>query len=696
MFDWAKRVFRDAVLESSFSLFIAVDAEGSILFINSAAENLFGYSQGELIGKPIEILVPEKFRSAHVRLRKGFTLDPRPRPMGAGRDLYGRRKDGTEFPVEISLTPKTTDRGTFVLATLVDITERKRIEQKLQESEERLRVLINATPDSIFFKDGSGRWLDVNSAAVELFDLQNVNYQGKRDSELAELKPFYRDAFLYCEKMDNQAWEQKQPTRGDEWIKKQNGAIRVFDVVKVPLFFSDGTRRGLVVIGRDITDRKRAEEERERIMDEEHQARVQIERTKWRDGFLSEASHVLSKSLDYEETLKNVAQVIVPRLADWCMIGLSEKDESVRLIAIVADPSKADLVRKLETCCPDMSAPEGLPKAIRTGQAQLYPEIKEEQLFPCLDRFSLVGTNDPQHLQTIRELGLKSYMAVPLLIRDKPLGAMMIASSQENRRYSAEDLETAKELAHRCSIAIENALLYRDAQEATRLRDDFLSIASHELKTPLTALAMQIQLMNRIADQDTLTDLLKKKLVNLARNSGQQVQRFSGLINNLLDVSRISAGRLILNREEVDLPQLVRDTISRFRIESEMSDCSIELRGDARIMGQWDRTRVEQILANLLSNAIKYGAGKPIEITVQREGERVKLIVRDHGIGISKEAQTRLFERFERAVSIKQFDGLGLGLFIVRQIVEAHGGSVRVESESGQGSSFIVELPLNG
>jgi signal transduction histidine kinase len=376
------------------------------------------------------------------------------------------------------------------------------------------------------------------------------------------------------------------------------------------------------------------------------------------------------------------------------MIGLMESNGSVRLLSIVADPSKSHLVHELESCHPDVSAPEGMPKTIRTGQALLYPKITDDQLSPDLEHWPLVGTRDPKHLQTMRALGLKSYMVVPLAVRGKTMGAIMIASSQESRTYSETHLEIAKELAHRSSIAVENAQLYRDAQSAIQLRDDFLSIASHELKTPLTSLAMQIQMISYFANQQTLTNVSREKMTELAKISEQQVKRFSSLINDLLDVARISAGHLILNLEECDLPQLVREVINRFSLELEKSRNSVELRGDTRIIGQWDRIRVEQIVTNLLSNAMKYGAGKPIEITTQQEGGKAKLVVRDHGIGISESDQARIFEQFERAVSTKRFGGLGLGLFIVRQIVKSHGGTIRVVSEVGEGSSFSVELPL--
>jgi signal transduction histidine kinase len=232
------------------------------------------------------------------------------------------------------------------------------------------------------------------------------------------------------------------------------------------------------------------------------------------------------------------------------------------------------------------------------------------------------------------------------------------------------------------------------AETALKSRDDFLSIASHELKTPLTSFAMQVQMINRLVNQSRLGSVSMEKLANLARISEQELQRFSSLINDLLDVSRISAGRLALNPEEVDLTQTVRDVVDRFHLEAANNRSSIHVCGDPGIVGYWDRLRIEQVVSNLVSNALKFGAGKPIEITTERRGDKASVTVTDHGIGISKEDQSRIFERFERAVSLKRFGGLGLGLFIVHQIVNAHGGSIRVESEVDRYSSFTVELPL--
>jgi signal transduction histidine kinase len=174
----------------------------------------------------------------------------------------------------------------------------------------------------------------------------------------------------------------------------------------------------------------------------------------------------------------------------------------------------------------------------------------------------------------------------------------------------------------------------------------------------------------------------------------RQVRRLSDLINDLLDVARISGGRLKLHFEEVELASLVRDVVSRFELEAERLGARIEVRADVTFVGRWDRLRLEQVVTNLLSNALKYGAGKPIHVGVEAQGGQARLTVRDEGIGIEPRLRARIFEKFERAVSDRHYGGLGLGLYISRQIIETLGGSIEVESTLGQGATFTVLLPL--
>jgi signal transduction histidine kinase len=229
-------------------------------------------------------------------------------------------------------------------------------------------------------------------------------------------------------------------------------------------------------------------------------------------------------------------------------------------------------------------------------------------------------------------------------------------------------------------------------QEAIEARDEFLSVASHELKTPLTALQLMVEGLLRSGARGALelSPALGEKLVAI----GRQGRRLSLLVNDLLDVSRIRAGRLDLRLEPVDLAQVARETAERFGPEAAQAGCELRVSGDGPVVGPWDRLRLEQVAGNLLSNAIKYGTGKPVEIGVRRDGPWGLLSVADRGIGVAPEEQQRIFDRFERAVPARHFGGLGLGLWIAREIVTRLGGTVWVESRPGQGATFTVRLPL--
>jgi signal transduction histidine kinase len=243
-------------------------------------------------------------------------------------------------------------------------------------------------------------------------------------------------------------------------------------------------------------------------------------------------------------------------------------------------------------------------------------------------------------------------------------------------------------------IERERAQLLEELKTAVKMRDEFLSIASHELKTPLTSLKLQTQIRLRSLSRGDESAFVKEKLRKMFENDTRQIERLSRLIDDMLDISRISTGRLTLQLEEFDLCDLVKDVIDRYRSQFEEARCHISVQSCEAVHGVWDRFRLEQVIANLLTNTLKYGAGKPGFIFVSQEGSFAKLIFQDQGIGIAKENHERIFQRFERAISANEISGLGLGLYIVRQIVEMHGGSIQVESEVGEGATFIVKLPI--
>lgn len=232
-------------------------------------------------------------------------------------------------------------------------------------------------------------------------------------------------------------------------------------------------------------------------------------------------------------------------------------------------------------------------------------------------------------------------------------------------------------------------------RESLRLREDFIAIAAHELKTPLTSLKLQLSLLNQLALQAREQALCvpPDRLVLKTETMNRQLGRLDGLIENLLDLSRAVAGRLVLDYEDTSLKAVVEEVLERFAENAVKAQCPVTMTAEGACEGVWDRQRLDQIVTNLLSNALKYGSGKPVELQLRCHGDTVSLKVKDLGIGISPEDHGRIFERFERAVSSQHFGGFGLGLWIVKQLVTAMGGTISVQSTPGQGSEFIVHLP---
>ena len=403
--------------------------------------------------------------------------------------------------------------------------------------------------------------------------------------------------------------------------------------------------------------------------------------------FLADASALLNQSLDLDSTLQNLAWQVVPALADGCVVEVVEPDGSLRRRAFAhADPHKLQLGELLrERFPPDLGASGGLANVLRTGKSEVYFELTPEMIDQTVE--------DPEERALIHQLSLCSSVDVPLISRGKTLGVLSLMSANSGRKFGPTEVALAEQLAHRAALTVENGTLYRQAQEAIALRDEFLSVASHELKTPLTPLNLKLQALRREAERDRA--LSTARIIDDMVSAELQVRKLTGLINDLLDVSRITQGKLELAREEVDLTEVVRTVIADWAPYATRVGCSLELTAQPDALGQWDRRKLEQVVTNLLTNALKYGRGRPVRLSVSLENRQAVLRVHDEGIGIDRSNLERIFGRFERAVSGRHYGGLGLGLYLTRQWIQALGGSVEVQSKLGAGSIFVVRLPAH-
>ncbi len=401
--------------------------------------------------------------------------------------------------------------------------------------------------------------------------------------------------------------------------------------------------------------------------------------------FLAEVSGVLARSIDYEETLAAVVRLLVPRVADYASIDLVANDGHLRRVEIAhVDPRRVDLgheVRRLQR--PTISDPQGTGRVIRTGKPMLIGEITDDMLARWLK-------DDPEVLAIYRTLGLVSAMIAPLTVRGRSIGALTLASAESGRRFARKDIAFAEELAHRASVAIENARAFREAQEDNRVKDQFLATMSHELRTPLSAILGWAALLRTNPDTN-----LKRGIEVIERNARAQVR----LIEEILDVSRLMSGKSKLDLQSVDLAAILRCAVDVIAPSAQAKSITLETSIEA---DSWpflgDAGRLQQVFWNLLSNAVKFTPkGGRVAVWLQRSGSEVLLVVRDTGRGIRSDFLPFLFHRFRQAdpSTTRTEGGLGLGLAIVKEFVELHGGTVTAESGGeGTGSTFTVRLPV--
>ncbi|MFY1831424.1 ATP-binding protein [Myxococcus fulvus] len=460
-----------------------------------------------------------------------------------------------------------------------------------------------------------------------------------------------------------------------------DGTVRetFLNLVYQPTRGEDGQVNGIAGFGFDVTEQVLARQKAETLTRE-------IQAAKVRDLLMAESGAVLASSLDEESVLRNMAKRVVPTFADWCFVDLVEDGAYRRLEVAHLRPEDAGLARVLLR--------HGLHPAGHPEHAPTLPLLKGvplhvEHLTPGQ---AAAFAHDAEHLQVIREVGPVSVIAVPLLARGQSLGVFSFVHAHSGRHYTPDDLVFATELARRVSLSMENARLYRKAQEAIRLRDEFMSIASHELKTPLTPLKLKLQALSRELSRHP--GPIPREVVTKYLEVGDlQIKKLTELVDELLDVSRIASGRLSLDLRRLELAPVVREVVAQYELPARRAGSTLALDvGTVPVEGEWDRLRLEQVVMNLVDNAVKYGRGNPIQVRLVPVEGGVHLVVRDEGIGIAPESLPRLFGRFERAVSERNYGGLGLGLYITRMLVEAMGGRVHVESTLGKGSTFTVEL----
>ncbi|MGB5961094.1 MAG: response regulator [Coleofasciculaceae cyanobacterium] len=591
------------------------------------------------------------------------------------------------------------------------IVEREKIEESLRQSEATLRKYFESPLIGIAMTSPEKGWLEVNQKIAEIF--------GYTQAELLQMTwvelTYPDDLPTDLENFNQLLAGNSESYSMDKRFIRKNGEVFYASISVNCVRRTDGSINYFVALVQDITDRKLAEQEREKLIAEQA-GRREAEAQGQKSAFLAQASRELASSLDYEATFTKVAGLAVPFLADWCMVDILQEQVITRVAIAHQEASKQQLGWELNRRYPaKIDHNQGVARVLQTGKSKLSALITDTHL-------QEFAQND-EHLQLLHELGLKSAMFVPLLARGQILGAITLLSTESERCYNEADLALVEDLAQRVAIAVDNARLYQETQSAqqiaelaytaerqaraeseaalntaeaaNRIKDEFLATLSHELRTPLNAMLGWTQLL-RTRKMDA--EKMGRGLETIDRNT----RALSKLIEDILDVSRIMTGKLHIAAQPCDLHGVIEMALDAVRPAAEAKKMQLLVNTSALTI--WaDYNRLQQVVLNLLSNAIKFTPnGGQVEVCLQTVAVNgtstyAQIQVKDTGKGISPEFLPYVFERFrqENNSTTRNYGGLGLGLALVRYLVELHGGIVKADSPGdGLGSTFTVELPL--
>jgi PAS domain S-box-containing protein len=638
---------------------VFINQAGRIVYANRGFGVLLGYDdEHALLGRPFEELVsPAALDLVKARIRLVLETGA----IAPPREVTLIRRDGSPLVIESVAIGVEFEGAPAVVVVVRDLTERLRAEQAVRFSEAKLSGIVSISADAIISIDEHQMITIFNAGAEKIFGYSRDEVLGapldlliperlrqRHNQHVAEFAAGERTARLMGEHLSAITGRRKN---GEEFpVEASISNLKV------------GETKLLTVVLRDVSERERLEKD-QRI--------------------LAQVGVVLAATLDYERTLAAVAQIAVRDFADWCMVEVMESSNDLhRLKVASADPGKTAVADALERIQLDRELPYLTRSVVESRLPLLASRFSDDQLEAV--------AQGPEHLQMLRAVRPVSVISVPLMLRDQLLGTLTFISSRPSRLYGPADLRLARAIADRASLAIENARLYRAALQATGARDQVLGVVAHDLRNPLNAISLQAAALKRSDGQLERRDPRQREAIERA------ARRMSRLIQDLLDVVVLEAGRLSVQRAPLSPRELVGEAAEMQQALA--SSSSIDLRVDVAsdlppIFG--DRDRLLQVLENLIGNALKFTEpGGQVTVGATREQSGANFWIADTGRGLTGEEMARVFDPFWQASARSGRLGAGLGLPITKGIVEAHGGRIWVESAPGRGSTFFFSIPL--
>jgi PAS domain S-box-containing protein len=678
--DFANADYVRQVFAQSFQAYWILAPDGTILDANHAAFDVTGSAAHETLGSPL-------WEAAGWAASGRLVTDVRAAVAAVAGGAFVRfeadvvRLDAS-ITLDLSLTSITDNDGHVVriVAEGRDVGARARAERALRDSEERFNRIVSIAADAIISMDESQRITMFNNGAEKIFGytqsetigqpLEMLLPQGVGDRHAAAVRQFAAGT------VDARHMGERREIFG----RRKSGEVFRADasISKVTV----GSRVVFTAVVRDVTERWMQEQERAQLLSDATRARADAERERERISFLAHVSDVLTASLDFTESLRTIARLIVPRLATVCVVDIVDDNGEIRRVDVVGGASEgqeaADFLRGLTL---SKHRPYLTRRAMESSRSELIAEVTADHLRDA--------AQDERHFDALRSLGLASLVCVPLVARGNTLGVIALGRDASSEPFTDADRQFCEDLARRAALAIDNARLYQRAQDAVRQRDVVLGIVSHDLRNPLSAIGMCVTGLEHGLQHDPAE---RAQLLSAIRDSVDWAQ---GLIADLLDIASIESGKLAFEARPLDPVILIARAAHFF--DPAAREKSVRLSATApdevpAIMA--DERRTLQVLSNLVSNALKHTKpGGHIRVTAQPAEREVVFAVEDDGPGIPADEVPRLFDRFWHARRGTEQAGTGLGLAIAKGIVDAHGGSIWVETKVGSGSTFKFSLP---
>ena len=553
-----------------------------------------------------------------------------------------------------------------------EIVRRAALEAELRAARDELDAILDGVADGVIVQGADGRFIYANAAAARLAGFTSAAEYLAADTFTVSARLDLLDAA--GQPFPFEQLPSRRALRGEiapemllQFRRLDTGEVR-WSLTRARAIRSATGEMLAISVFQDVTARQSAER-------------------RWR--FLAAAGTRLPASLDEGETLAAVAEVAIETLADWAVVYILDEAGSIRRSALAHhEPTKAALAAELERRYPPAPDPHSLLwQALREGTPRLVPRIDADTL--------TAAARDDDHARLLAALGPTSALCVPLIARDRTIGALLLFTTTSRPRLGTEELLLAEEIGRRAALAVDNARLYAEAREAIRARDQFLAIAAHELRTPVTSVKGYAQLLRRnIEDGGASPERLGRSLSTIEEQAG----RLARLTGDLLDVARLRTGQVTLAQQPLELVALVRSVAGRFADQLDARYRLALTLTDTQCLVLGDADRLDQVVANLLENAAKYSPdGGVIAVEVRHAGDHARLSVRDSGIGLAPGAAETIFTPFGRAENalVRQIPGLGLGLHICRDVIARHQGRIWAESAGeGHGTIVVVELPL--